>query len=85
MIFAVVVHCRSVYACEACQPPPLSITTVSKRVMRKTTVDDTDSNSAESGGDVHGDGVISEKPRLPRYSNSFPTRNLFESLLKIKS
>lgn len=58
---------RTVYACEACQPPPLSITTVSKRSMRKTTVDEADSNPAESGGDVDDDGEIyKKKPKLPR-------------------
>lgn len=66
LIVFVSLHCRSVYACEACQPPPLDSPTVSKSALRKTTVD---TISAEIGDDVDDDGVLPEK-RPTRYSHS---------------
>ncbi|KAG0563892.1 hypothetical protein KC19_8G067800 [Ceratodon purpureus] len=52
---------RSVYACEACQPPPLDSPVVSKRALRKIPVDEADSISAENSDDVHDDGATPEK------------------------
>lgn len=58
---------RSVYACEACQPPPPSTTTVSKTFTRKTSVGIANSNLDESGDDVHSvSGIPGKRPTRKR-------------------
>ena len=81
LIVSAYVRCRSVFACEACQPPPLESPTVSKRAPRKTAVDEADSISAEISDNGHDDDVKPEK-RLTRYSYS--KRILFEVFFSIR-
>ena len=62
-------HCRGVYACETCQPPPPVIVASTKRVSasRKKVVATPSAESADSDSVIEAETVSTEVKGVPRY------------------